>query len=320
MLETVISKEVQLMNYFDLTLFPTRQSKLVLEALDVHNGYFVGFTSPFEDHMKQGVSESRGRLGNKKIKFLHIGGHSPTIRKKSLTIIKEFLVALEKRKDISLTVSLQEVTEEFDTLLLPPEIEIIKKELTDSDIAQLYKDHDVSIQIPTHEGIGIGFYESISLGTPVITLNWEPHSEAISSGFSGWLLPATSFNLPDNSDGVVDAGNLEACSLANLLVNLNEQEIIEVRSRTHNFYLENYSNTIFRTQLLGGLGSKKIINPRARTSIIKLREVIYLKSFNIFAKFSKKYLVKIIPLSVSQKYRIKQFLRLIDQKISKFLK
>ena len=184
----------------------------------------------------------------------------------------------------------------------------------------MYKSHDVSIQIPTHEGIGIGFYESTSLGVPVITLNREPHNEVVTSDFTGWLLPATPFELPDNSHGVVNAGKLEVDSLASFLVKLSFQEVTEVKLRTQEFYLKNYSNIIFKTRLLSSLGSKKMISPKQRSVAMKPSEIRYRKAFNKFLSFCRRYLIKVIPLSINQKYKIKQFLLFIDQKISSRLK
>lgn len=319
MLETVLTNEVQFMNHFDLTIFPTKQSESVLELLEVTNGYFVGFTSPLEEMFDQNISKIELGFSQERIRFLHIAGHSSTVRKNTLTIIREFQRALEKRKDISLTISLQEVPQEIVEIRLPIEIEIIGRVLSDSDIAELYKSHDVSIQIPTHEGIGIGFYESTSLGVPVITLNREPHNEIVTPDFTGWLLPATPFELPDNSQGVVNAGKLEFNSLANFLVKLSFQEVMGVKLRTQKFYLENYSNLIFRTRLLSSLGSKKMINPKQRSVTMKPIEIRYRKAFNKCLGFCKRYLINFIPLSINQKYRIKQFILLIDQKISRRL-
>ena len=320
MLETVIKNEVQFMNYFDLTLFPTVQSHLVLEELGVRNGYFIGFTSPLEGKSEQNTSKIEIGSEEVKIKFLHIAGHSPNIRKNTRAIIREFSRALEIRRDISLTVTLQEVPQEIVDLALPKEIQMIERALSDSDIAELYKSHDVSIQVPTHEGIGIGFYESTSLGVPVITLNRRPHNEIITSDFSGWLLPATPFELPDNSQGVVNAGNLELDSLANFLVKLSFQEVKEIKLRTKQFYLENYSNEIFKSQLLSSLGSKKMINPKQSSVPMKKAEIKYRIVSNKFLGFCKRYLKNIIPLSINQKYKVKQLLLLIDQKISTRLK
>ena len=320
MLETVIKNEVQFMNHFALTLFPTVQSQSVLKELGVRNGYFIGFTSPLEKMSEQNDSNIKISSEEGKIKYLHIAGHSPNVRKNTRTIIGEFLKALEIRRDITLTITLQEVPQEIADLALPIEIQMIERALSDSEIAELYKSHDVSIQIPTHEGIGIGFYESTSLGVPVITLNRKPHSEIIKSEFSGWLLPATPFDLPDNSQGVVNAGNLALGSLSNLLVKLSFQDVMKIKLRTQKYYLENYSNEIFKTQLLSSLGSKIMINPKQSSVHMKKAEIRYHRFFNKFLGFCKRYLKDVIPLSINQKYKIKQLLLLIDQKISSGLK
>ncbi|MBP7652742.1 glycosyltransferase, partial [Candidatus Dependentiae bacterium] len=41
------------------------------------------------------------------------------------------------------------------------------------DIINLYYDSHISIQVSKHEGLGLGFYEALATGTPVISLNTQ---------------------------------------------------------------------------------------------------------------------------------------------------
>ena len=67
-------------------------------------------------------------------------------------------------------------------------INIIQKHLTYSDIMKLYNENHVSIQISKHEGLGLGFYESCYLNTPVLSLDIPPHNEIIHNNKNGWLI------------------------------------------------------------------------------------------------------------------------------------
>ena len=36
----------------------------------------------------------------------------------------------------------------------------------------------------SHEGLGLGFYESIYCGTPILTMNWTPNNELITDNIN----------------------------------------------------------------------------------------------------------------------------------------
>ena len=72
-----------------------------------------------------------------------------------------------------------------------PFVNLISSHLSYSKILNLYNKNHISIQISKHEGLGLGFYESCFMNTPVITLNAPPHNEVIFNNKNGWLLSCT---------------------------------------------------------------------------------------------------------------------------------
>ncbi len=78
------------------------------------------------------------------------------------------------------------------------------------EIAQLYKKHDIFVHMGDHEGLGLGLYESIVCGTPVITIDTPPNNEIIKEGRNGWLVPCTYEKLNDNPDGIVRKAVVQA--------------------------------------------------------------------------------------------------------------
>jgi glycosyltransferase involved in cell wall biosynthesis len=319
MLETVIRDEVKNMNEFSLTLFPTEQSQTVLEKYDVKNGVLLGFTSPVEIAFDAESYSALRIEAQKPIRFLHVGGHNPTVRKQTPLVINEFIEALRYRSDITLTVTLQKITPEIAQLRVPKEITIVSKPLSDSDIADLYLTHDVSIQIPSHEGIGIGFFESISLGCPVVTIDSPPHNEVVKSTLSGWLLEASEIQLPDNPVGIVSAAVPTPGSLAKFLKELTREDILITSSRTREYYLENFSNEKFRTNFLQILHSKRI----SRRTFAKYKanrfEISYQRFFEIAVIYFKRYVFSKLPLSAKVKYRVKATVLVVDRMIRKLL-
>ena len=42
-----------------------------------------------------------------------------------------------------------------------------------------YLNTDIFIHFGSHEGLGLGFYESLYMGTPILTIDWIPNSEIV---------------------------------------------------------------------------------------------------------------------------------------------
>jgi glycosyltransferase involved in cell wall biosynthesis len=317
MLETVVEYEIVQFQDFDLTLYPTQQSQTTLESFGLRNGSLMGFTSPIEKSF--GIKPTLDNIESRKshIRFLHIAGHNPNFRKQTITVIKEFIEALKYRSDISLTITLQVLTTEILELDFPEQITVIQENLSDIEIAKLYLTHDVSIQIPSHEGIGIGFYESISLGIPVITLDTSPHNEVIVANCSGWLLPAQPIPLPDNPRGIVKAAKLIPKSLTNFIRELDGNEVERISAETRIFYQEKFSNSHFAAKLLSGIFSKQLwLRTSASHDLTKL-SFMYQRIFTLLVNFGKKTIYSKIPFSTRTKYVIKEKVFLVDRLFKK---
>src|SRR4051794_31278408 len=98
-------------------------------------------------------------------------------RKNILKVCESFTKALEKIKNIRLTCLIQDcskVSDEKKNKLKyfneNPNIQIINKKLSYEDIINYYYNNHICIQVSKHEGLGLGFYESLATGTPVLTL------------------------------------------------------------------------------------------------------------------------------------------------------
>jgi len=136
-------------------------------------------------------------IGDDKIvKFLHLTGLNGFTRKRTIEILDTFQ-KLEKQGNTNfiLTVVVQGNFTDYKQcpVSLKPytnisNINIIQKHLTYSDILQLYQEHHVSLQISKHEGLGLGFYESCYMNTPVLSLDTAPHNEIIHNNKNGWLI------------------------------------------------------------------------------------------------------------------------------------
>jgi glycosyltransferase involved in cell wall biosynthesis len=103
----------------------------------------------------------------------------------------------------------------------------------------------------SHEGLGLGFYESLYCGTPILTIDWTPNNEIIKDNINGWLIDSTFSDIYDNDNSLINKAIISE--------NLLKEKIIEI--------LTNNRNTL------------KIIN-----NTIKEKDDLYLKNKNSFYK------------------------------------
>jgi glycosyltransferase involved in cell wall biosynthesis len=88
------------------------------------------------------------------------------------------------------------------------------------EIVELYKKHDIFIHMGDHEGLGLGFYESITCGTPVFTIDTPPNNEIIHEGVNGWLVRCNYVPLNDNPQGITKQAKIEVNDLKNKFIEI----------------------------------------------------------------------------------------------------
>tara|TARA_Y100000591_G_C21518865_1_gene538311 strand:- start:98 stop:700 length:603 start_codon:yes stop_codon:yes gene_type:complete len=125
-----------------------------------------------------------------KINILHLSGLNGLFRKRTDVLIKILNeIYIDGFIDFNLNVVIQG---NFDNknkeLFNKPFITLKQEHLSYSNILNMYNENHISIQISKHEGLGLGFFESCYMNTPVITLNAPPHNEIIHHNKNGWLL------------------------------------------------------------------------------------------------------------------------------------
>jgi len=125
--------------------------------------------------------------------------------------------------------------------------------LRHSDVLRVYDDADVSVQISSHEGLGLGFYESVSRATPVISIDIPPHNEVVQHGKSGWLLDPVSMALTDNSEALVTGALINEENLVALLVNLDAKGVAQMQQATAVLFNERFTGTHLSLRLAGAL-------------------------------------------------------------------
>ena len=250
MIEIVIRDEVQHHNRLASTLFCTRLSEHALTANGVHNGAFLGFGigRPLPPARLQAKRQRLAERG--KIRFLHIAGHNPRTRKNTPQVMEAFSQALASRSDIELTVTSMDPLASYYPYTLPAGITVIDRSLGRDEIATLYEEHDVSIQVSSHEGLGLGFYESIARGTPVVSLDAPPHNEIVLEGETGWLIPATPTAMPDNDRAIVSAWRFDTAALAERIVALSREQVDQVTAASVQVFQTRFDEVALLTRFL----------------------------------------------------------------------
>jgi FkbM family methyltransferase len=253
MIEIVIREEISNHNRLTSTLYCTRSAEKVLNESGVNNGVFLGHGFGLPLTLTR-VEAKRLRLAQRpKIRFLHVAGHNPKIRKNTNQVIEAFSQALTLRDDIELTVTSMDPVSTYYSGELPSGITIIDRCLSRDEILDLYEEHDVSIQVSSHEGLGLGFYESLCRSTPVLSLDSPPHNEIVLEGKTGWLIPARSTHVADNEKAVVEAWRFNTNDLTSRIVLLNQEAIDRVTLSTGAIYKTRFDEVALLTRFLQAL-------------------------------------------------------------------
>jgi glycosyltransferase involved in cell wall biosynthesis len=168
------------------------------------------------------------------IKYLFIGGMNAFSRKNILLVCEGFVMAYEKNNNIRLTCSIQKnnlleenIKKDIEKYFNHPAITIINNHLSHEDIINLYYTSHISIQVSKHEGLGLGFYEGISTGTPVLTLNTPPHNEIIIDNENGWVIDCYHKLMTDNKDPIFDSAYFYPNIFADKILEISSKELIQ---------------------------------------------------------------------------------------------
>jgi len=190
-------------------------------------------------------------VNEKKLKFLLIGGFNTVHRKQADKVMNAFEIVLNDGFSVELTITSQCSVESLKKQC-SQNIRILEENLSYTEIKKLYEEHDVTIQVSKHEGLGLGFFESIAAGIPVISLNVEPHNEIIKEGVNGWLLHAHDIQMTDNSDSLLTSSSFDVLDMVSLLKHIsnNVKEVNKMKSTTKVDFLQRYKCSDFTQKFL----------------------------------------------------------------------
>lgn len=191
------------------------------------------------------------------IKFLFIGGMNAFSRKHILEICEGFSLAYSENSNIQLTCTIQktnllEIEDQYKIkqYLNHPGITFIQEHLSYDKIIDLYYDSHISIQLSKHEGLGLGFYEALSTGTPVITLDVPPHNEIIINDVNGWLIPAYYKKMLDNPNSLIESAYFDPLYLKNKIIDISRIDLQPIYNSVIKDYNTRLNVEIFKQKFI----------------------------------------------------------------------
>lgn len=255
-IEIVRKDEIYKHRFFHKILCNNMLCKNIFNRYDITKTEYIGYGIETET---QNLAKE---ISLDVMNFLFIGGMNAFSRKHILDICHAFTIAYTSNNNIKLTCTIQkrnklETTESkhLSQYYNHPAINIIEKHLSYADILNLYKTNHVSIQVSKHEGLGLGFYEALSTGTPIITLDTPPHNEIVRDNVNGWIIPCYFKPMTDNKDPIFDSAYFNPQHLAEKIVSITANEDIynNISMRLFNDYIDRIDFSIFKKTFLNSL-------------------------------------------------------------------
>ena len=243
--------ELNYHNIFDKILTNNIETNTIITTLFKNKCKYLGFHL---NHPYFQIFNKNIKINLNKIKFCCIGGLNSITRKNIDVIIRSFYnifidnIYLDWELNVYIQgVEVPNITKEYSSNNIKYHI----NNQSYKSIVETYYQNDIFIHMGSHEGLGIGFYESLYCGTPILTMNWTPNNEIIKDNINGWLIDSTFSDIYDNDNSLINKGIISEDVL--------KEKVIEI--------LTNNKNTL------------KIIN-----NTIKDKDNLYLKNKNSFYK------------------------------------
>ena len=99
--------------------------------------------------------------------------------------------------------------------------------------------------------MGLGFYEALHTGTPVITLDTAPHNEIIINGINGWTIPCYYKPMTDNNNGLIESAFFDPQILSNKIIEicLDKEKLGNISQSLFVDFIKRFNSDIFLNRL-----------------------------------------------------------------------
>ena len=194
---------------------------------------------------------------NDKFTFLCVGGMNAFTRKQIIEVCESFTRIYNKIKDKNpqLIITIQKFynADKLAKYIKHPAIKIINQHLSYKEVNQLYSEADVFIQVSKKEGLGLGFFESLSCGTPILTLDTAPHNELVRDGINGWVCICKHEKMDDNPEALLEDAIVNIDLLSEKMIEVINSDMINIQHTTQQDYKQRFSIKTFRQRMIKAL-------------------------------------------------------------------
>ena len=187
--------------------------------------------------------------------FLCIGGMNAFTRKQIPEVCESFVKIYDqiKLKKPQLIVTIQKFynAEKIAKYIKHPAIKIINEHLSCGDIQNLYSEADVFIQVSKKEGLGLGFFEALRYGVPILTLDTAPHNEIVKDNINGWVCICKHEKMDDNPEALLEDAIVNVDLLSEKMIEiLTKYDMTNIQRTTILDYKQRFSIRTFKQRLI----------------------------------------------------------------------
>jgi hypothetical protein len=266
-IECIRIEELNYHNIFDYILTNNIDSYNIINNLFPNKSKLLGFhlNYPYYNEINKYIKKNNNSKNNNnskintnnKLKFCCFGGLNSISRKNIILIIKSFFYIYNnsdlKNWELNIYIQGVEIPDIIDEYKCPNIFYHISHK-SYKEIIEKYIENDISIHLGTHEGLGLGFYESLYTGTPMITIDWTPNNEIIKDNINGWIIKCDYCKVNDNNNCMIQMGLLNQIDLNNKIIEIltNINSTIDIINNTiqNKQFLYNKNKEIFENNLI----------------------------------------------------------------------
>ena len=242
-IECIKIDELNYHNLFTKILTNNHSSQKILSHMFDKKVSSLGFhlNHPYFKNVKS-HSEKKLYNGKRPLKFMCSGGLNSLSRKNINYIIDVFQKINKNYNELQWELNINVLDIEIPNINNNDQesmrnINLCNKKKSYKKIIDDYLDNDIFIHLGTQEGLGLGFYESLYCGTPILTIDWMPNNELIKDGVNGWITPCSFTVNFENTLSIVNKGLISNEELYNKVL-----EILLDKKGTINIIRKIYNN------------------------------------------------------------------------------
>jgi glycosyltransferase involved in cell wall biosynthesis len=255
-IECVKISEINNHLLFDKILCNNFNSYFIMNNLLNSNVHFLGFhlEHNFFSHFSKPIFEINN---TRKIKFVCSGGLNSISRKNIDVIFDSFLEIFNEFENLNLEIELNILIQSIECpsnlKIDHPNINKQIKYLSYVENLESIGKNDIFIHCGGQEGLGLGFYEALYLGLPIVTLDWTPNNELIKENYNGWLVDVKIDKVYENTECLINRALINKEEFKNKIINIakNRENTINIINNTiHNkdFFIKK-NKTLFEKNL-----------------------------------------------------------------------